>query len=486
VVASTTLLQNSNLFLHVVQLPLHPLANRGSDHRDDELKRRGNHWCPDSRFWLSFQGAQPRAFVRQFPDSTGSKRVTLLLRLVLVRAFRRASRVWLTESRVRCRSENGIRKDKEHEKASAMSCRAQPKVPKSPSPDEPSGQEFYARGLVRDIRVHSQDAQHSVAHIKSALSLLDRGAHLDEELTDVLKRSHATFERNKAHICDLLTRIEAVFNERRDLYNDFGDEVCQVADLWERVIQNWPAKQDKVDTLARRLAEIKNWLREIIWHCGFVTIPPRVNEHLNGLRPGQALDFHKTFIDELPDKKDRDEILKYLKDHPLYIEGITDAEHGVIYRADHNPRVRMGSVLRIVMLILAGFPLVWIACHSGDWLSLTGWPVRPVQFRSFLVAYVFVLLGSFLHVVIAAFKQARSGTDQPFTALEDFVLWIHVKEFPIMGGIVSVWFGLFGMVFLGKLPEWQTALFVGYGIDSVVDVLLKRFEAAVPNQASAL
>jgi len=353
------------------------------------------------------------------------------------------------------------------------------------SGDPTGAQPLCAFGLLRDVRVHSQDTLRSVADIKTALAIPAQDAPT-KPLTEALAKNRTAFDRNQKKVGDLLARVKVLFEDRSELYSDYGDEVSQIADLWDRINQNWPAETDTAAALAGKLAEIENWLREVIWHCGFITIPPRVNEHLNGLRPGQALDFHKNFLDELPDKKDRDEILKYLQGHPLYIEGITDVEHGFIYRADHNPRVRLESIFWIAALVVAGVPLVWVASHAGDWLSLAGWPVRPEQFQSFLVAYIFVLLGSLLHVVIAAFKQARSGSEQPFTALDDFVLWIHVKELPIMGGILTVWFGLFGLVFMGKLPEWQTALFVGYGIDSVVDVLLQRFEAAAPKRVADL
>jgi hypothetical protein len=314
------------------------------------------------------------------------------------------------------------------------------------SPDKTEGkdeQDLYALGVIRDIRVHSQDAQRSLTEIKSALANRDGEARA-KHVKEVLAKRQETFERNKKNVQDLHARMRTLFDVRHDLYNDYGDEVSQVADLWERVVQEWPTEQQTLDEVTRKIPEIENCLQEIIWHCGFVTIPPRVNEHLVGIRVGQAMDFHKNFTDELPEKKDRDEILKYLKDHPLDIEGVTDVQDGVIYRAAHNPRARLASFGRIAGLLLLGVPLVWIACHAGDWLDLSGWPVRGDQLHSFFIAYIFVLLGGFLHVLIAAFKQARSGKEHAFTALEDFVLWVHVKELPIMGGILS----LSGSVFL--------------------------------------
>jgi hypothetical protein len=350
---------------------------------------------------------------------------------------------------------------------------------KKDSSDKPDEQELFVCGLIRDIRVHTQDTQSSVVNIQSTMSPTDGEARL-KRLAQGLARNRASFERNKKNVTDLLTQLKTIFVAHHALYNYFGDEISHVANLWDRTIENWPAETDAENQAAGKLAEIEKWLREVIWHCGFVTIPPRINEHLKGLRAGQALNFHKNFIDELPDKEDRDKILKYLKDHPLYIEGVTDAENGIIYRAARDPRIRRRSFFTILTMILSGLILVCLTSYIGDWFNLTGWPVRSNQLQSFVLAYLFVLLGSLLHVVIAAFKQARSGTEQPFTALEDFSLWVHVKEVPIMGGILTIWIGLFGMVFLGKLPEWQTALFVGYGIDSIVDVMLRRFEAKAP------
>lgn len=343
-------------------------------------------------------------------------------------------------------------------------------------------QEFLAFGLLRDIRVHSQDLERSTGEIKATFSLSDSESR-KKQLAEAIRNNQPAFDRNKTNVLDLLTRIRALFGERPDIYNRYGDEVSQVADLWERVLQNWPGEQETTDVVTNKLKAIELWLHEIGWHCGYVTIPTRVNEHLGGMRPGQTLDFNRTFSDELPQKKDRDEILKYLKDHPLDIEGITDAEQGMIYRVAHSSLARILSCICIIAFMAFGLVLVWINCSIDSWLPSSNWPVKASQLSSFLAAYIFVLLGSFLHVVIASFKQARSGGNQPFTALEDFVLWIHVKELAIMGGIFSVWFVLFGMAFFGKLPDIKTAFFVGYGIDSMVDVVLKRFDATVPKRA---
>lgn len=345
----------------------------------------------------------------------------------------------------------------------------------------PFGQELRAFGLMRDIRVHAQDTQRSLAEIKTALAVADP-AERKKQLEVVLKRNEAAFNRHKQKFADLLKQTDDLFGQCSRLYSDYGDEASMVATLWERVADQWPSQTTPEPQLSQVLPDIEQALRAMVWHCGFVTIPPRVNEHLVNMRPGEALNFGREFIDELPEKVDRDEMLKFLRDHQALVEGIVDVEQGVIFRASRNAKIRARSFWRIAILLVLGVLVVGIICHAGDWLNLSAWPVKPDQFRALFVAYLFVLFGGLAHLGIAAYKQTRSGKEQPFTAVDDFVLWIHVKEWPIISGILLLWFGLFGMTLLGKLPDWQAAFFVGYSIDSVADVVLKRFEAAVPKQ----
>src|SRR5882762_8539337 len=77
-------------------------------------------------------------------------------------------------------------------------------------------QELNAYGLMRDIRVHGQDMQRSVADIKSSLALLD-GDTAKKQLSEALARNQPAFDRNKKNIYDLLGQIRVLFRERPDL-----------------------------------------------------------------------------------------------------------------------------------------------------------------------------------------------------------------------------------------------------------------------------
>ena len=59
--------------------------------------------------------------------------------------------------------------------------------------------------------------------------------------------------------------------------------------------------------------------------------------------------------------------------------------------------------------------------------------------------------------------------------MTDWLLWVHVKETPIVYGIVSLWVGLVGMTALGQ-GGVSGAFFIGYSLDSFVDLFLSRFE----------
>jgi len=89
-------------------------------------------------------------------------------------------------------------------------------------------------------------------------------------------------------------------------------------------------------------------------------------------------------------------------------------------------------------------------------------------------------------VGVDAIKQARNAQPGQLIAVEDGLLWIHINETGIIVGIVSLWIGYFGWLFIMGTIDWQTAFLIGYSIDSFVDMFLQRFNTSITTQTTVL
>ena len=124
----------------------------------------------------------------------------------------------------------------------------------------------------------------------------------------------------------------------------------------------------------------------------------------------------------------------------------------------------------------------------GDWIEfnvpngtnfvLTGdGPFMPVQYTAqhllaggigdaamyqmiptaqFLERYLFVTLGSVLHLALGTLKQRRAGKAGDVHALDDLLLFIHVREVAIVWTIIATAIGTVGLCFLSPGPSVET------------------------------
>lgn len=330
-------------------------------------------------------------------------------------------------------------------------------------------------GFVRDIRAEAQNLMRSLLEVKSKSKLINKKIRA-QELKASLSESSKIFEHNKTQIQSRLVWLRDLLLQRPQIYDLYGDEIAIIENLWERVSLNWPSpkEEDEAEVL-QRITKVDQDLGDLIFHAGYLTIPPRVNQHLRQLRIGQYLDFHSTFEDELPKLEDRVKILRLIHSHPLVIEGVADVENGLIYRASQHHWRRLMSYLLMLGTFLAGALVVFLFTYIGTWLNLQDWPVGPARFTELFVGYLFITLGGIAHIGIDALKQARASKGQTFVALGDLLLWVHIKELSIIAGIVSLLIGILALAGLFQKIEWQMVFFVGYSIDSFVDLFLQRF-----------
>lgn len=186
-------------------------------------------------------------------------------------------------------------------------------------------------------------------------------------------------------------------------------------------------------------------------------------------------------MDELPKKEHRDKILDFLRRHPKLVNGLIDPASGQIFRVAANERRRILSFIVFLFALVVPVAFFWVFSKLRIWFPGQDLPGAPGDFPRLSLAYGALAIGSLAHMAFTAVKQSRSGT-APVNALEDWILWFHVKETSIITGVLSMWVALIGLeATTGATPA--TAFFVGYSLDSFVDLFLQRFEAGVSKSA---
>lgn len=362
-------------------------------------------------------------------------------------------------------------------------------------------------GLLREVRAEVQNLRRNLTDLKEKAELADTGTRTREIVT-ALQSNQPLYDRNTAQIAARLGELRSLLRAQPMLYDRYGDEITHIENHWERATHHWPQAGDlpeaavtpagegeedgpevalAAEDAVRRAGRAASSLDRLIYHAGLLTIPGRLNQHLEQLRIGQKLNFHATFADEVPDEEARQQILQYLGARPMAIHsGIIDAEKGVVFRASSNPGRRKLSYVLIALTVIAGALLTLLTAELGEWFDLENWPVSPGQSTDLLVGYAFVIAGGAVHLGVDAIKQARSSSGQSFLALEDWFVWIHINEIGVIVGVVSMWIGFFGLLFLSGRVDWQTAFLVGYSIDSFADMFLQRFNTSLTARGRSL
>jgi hypothetical protein len=349
--------------------------------------------------------------------------------------------------------------------------------PSQPIPSKPEDVFAFLCALLRDIRAEAQNLQQSLAEIREKAALSDAQART-QAVQAALQEAGLILGRSRTQIGLRLSQIRELFRQSPQQYDWCGDEVTEIENYWERVLVGWPGDTQAPEDALGRVTTLDDPLNQIIFHCESLTIPARLDRYLQNLRVGQPLDFHATFADELPKRAQRQRVLDVLAAQPGVVEGVVEASAGLIYRIAPKAWRRRISTLVIAAAAAAGFLIVWLFAGMGDWLGLADWPVKFADFPRLAVGYLFLIFGSLGHLGINALKQYRSGSSG-MVVMEDWLLWLHVREATMVWGILYLWVGFFTLAWTMPGTHWQTFFFAGYSIDSVVDLFLARFQNTV-------
>lgn len=342
-------------------------------------------------------------------------------------------------------------------------------------------------GHIREIRAEAQNFQRYALELKSKLT--DPHLQIAEVAHTWQTVQMPVYQQHNVRIKELFSVIRKLMEDNPVLLDNDGDAITTMENVWERVDPRWPKFPENVDSdenaILAQIAEVDAILCEVIRAAEILTLPDRINERLRELRVGQTINFHVEFSDELQEPAARVIALNYLHDHPLIVLGVVDVENGLIYRASSNIWQRRLSPLYIALPAIVGG---WLIYLSYTFLPLLkgNVPHNSNDVLPYVMAYIAVIAGGFAHTAVDAVKQYRSNKGQTFTALGDLLMWIHVKQAPIFAGILLLWMGFVGLIVSQQGPDWGAAFFVGYSIDSFVDLFLQRFTSVASTRTDAL
>ncbi len=253
---------------------------------------------------------------------------------------------------------------------------------------------------------------------------------------------------------------------------------------WSRVIDLWPDVGLSFDQQRLMIEESRVYLDEIVFHCASLTLSQRVNDTLKNLRVGQPLDWDFRFGNELPRTKEfQDRLLQEIAQEGGVLDaGVVDVEQRMIYRVAETRQEQRNSVIKMVALVVISgivvpYVLFWIIGRPYPFLR----EVVPLY-----ATFAMLFLGVGAHIAIDAIKAARAQTRPNFQVINDWILWLHMRETSILWSLAWVLLGYIVLTFAMPGMSWRTAFFVGYSLDSVLGIFLKRFETTAKTKTEEL
>ncbi len=338
-------------------------------------------------------------------------------------------------------------------------------------------------GRLRNIRAACQHIQEQIA-----FALQQSASLTASQRKDAIKAvlSDAMIRRVGESIAEQFTVIEKIFADDPSELDWGADVVTTIELVWAQVKDSLTVAISAADNAEQHFKPVQSDLDRIVFYCESLTISPRINDFLANLRVGQPLDIDFAFKDEFPqDAQLRKRLVDDLAQQGFVLRGgVVDADQGIIYRTALTRRGQRRSLWWLILAVLAGFALPFVLAFGG--YKLSGWPFKPEELNGLLSSYIFILLGTGAHYAIAALKAAKAQTRPSFLALHDWVLWVHVRQWPILVGLAYIWTGYLLLSFGIHGMSWSSAFFAGYSIDSVTELFLGRFETTVSAETKLL
>lgn len=222
------------------------------------------------------------------------------------------------------------------------------------------------------------------------------------------------------------------------------------------------------------------------YQLNLLSIPEKINQRLQNTGAGYYVPFHEVFDGDLPDRADRDRLLKHISLSPgLIPSGFVDLESGRIYHYSNSRSRRLLSLGLLLLGLGAATGIVAAACLLPAIILIPGWPLTPASLPNMLIAWVAVLIGMAVHILVGSPKRSKTQNGMP-SVLMDLILIIDARFNEILMKLMLGLLGLFGLVMISSakfplpgIPDQITSLahltafnafLVGYSLDSILEL----------------
>jgi hypothetical protein len=96
-----------------------------------------------------------------------------------------------------------------------------------------------------------------------------------------------------------------------------------------------------------------------------------------------------------------------------------------------------------------------------------------------------VSAGAIFHLAVEWWKRTKDRGALPIFVAARGIIWLHLRSIALSLGVVFILITTLGLHAISK-DDAVTALFAGYGIDSIAGLFLTRFESSATSALAAL
>lgn len=300
-----------------------------------------------------------------------------------------------------------------------------------------------------------------------------------------VQQGEASLAGYAPYIIKTISDVDGLVSCLRD-----GDTVCHIQNGWEQMKANplllAPDGDHQAQEQLQNLKMLDELIDKIVYLCGTLTIPTRVNDWLKTSRPGYYIPFDTVFEDELPNPADRQRLLNFLAWAPNIIEnGIVDIDAGLIYRYSQKRKDRLMSMLYIVLAFLVVTGLVVGSCFLG----VPSWPLASNNLTAMISGWFALLVGIVVHTGIGGIKRARERAGMPsILSFGDIQFQLNARAGQIILRLFIALIGFFGLVFASGINNVTllNSFLVGYSLDSFVEIFGANLDQSAGSQLNAL
>jgi hypothetical protein len=350
-------------------------------------------------------------------------------------------------------------------------------------------------GLLQNTRVEAQNLRSLFCELEDDIVTYESR----RDMAEIVAPYQEIYKNNKDEIDTQISRMKVLVLNDPGFNQWMGDDIKIIENKWERFNCFYPDfNNDKNDVIIIGIRKCSVYLSDIVYQCSFKSIPERLMQHLKTVANGQALDFYETFKDEVCSEEQAKKIIEFLANHPNSLQcdqkthkgskgalcGVIDPALGLVYKIGTADQIRMSAIKILFWSIVAliGSYLI-LNFYKSSAISSMG---ENTSFGNISALFIVMLGGAAAHIAIGMLKETRSAKPQQRLAIDDLMLWIHIKESSMISGLMILVLGFLIMMVTYPSIKTEVIFVAGYSIDSLGDLFIARFETTMNAKGEVL